>query len=184
MNIKKGMALAASVALLSFIFGREVLFVNEQPRIVVPVVVLHAPIPDTYSLSAQEQTCMADMAYHEARGEGVKGIAAVIHVTLNRKDSNKFPKNICQVVYQRIRGKCQYSWVCEKKNRSIAFRRTKEYQEIILLTQTIASVPNRIRIDPTHGSLYYKRADVASRFFRTKLIPKVAIGSHRFYVET
>ena len=60
---------------------------------------------------------------------------------------------------------------------------TKEYKEIELLAATVSSVPNRISIDPTHGSMYYKRMDVPSKFFREKLIPKVAIGEHRFYVE-
>lgn len=183
MTLKKGLTLFITAAVTSFVFGREVLFVNESPKEIVPVIVIQAKAVQP-KLSKRELTCMADMAYHEARGEGVKGIAAVIHVTLNRKDSGKFPSDICGVVYQKIKGKCQYAWVCEKpKKRSYAYRTTKQYKEIELLAATVSSVPDRSAIDPTRGSLYYKRTDVPSKFFRERLIPQMAIGSHRFYVE-
>jgi spore germination cell wall hydrolase CwlJ-like protein len=44
--------------------------------------------------------------YHEARGEGEKGMQMVGEVTLNRVDHPAFPDNICDVVYQRG----QFSW--------------------------------------------------------------------------
>lgn len=183
MTNKKGLTLALSAMVVSFVFGNQVLFKREMPSKIVPVIVLKENAVQP-TLSKQELVCMTDMAYHEARGEGVKGIAAVIHVTLNRKDSGKFPNNVCGVVYQKINGRCQYSWVCEQpRKKSYAYRNTRQYKEIELLAATVSSVPNRDAIDPTRGSLYYKRTDVYSRFFREKLIPNVAIGAHRFYRE-
>lgn len=182
MTIRKGLTLALSAMVVSFVFGNQVLFKKETPNKIVPVIVIKEKQKQP-TLTKRELTCMTDMAYHEARGEGVKGIAAVIHVTLNRKDSGKFPDDVCGVVYQKFNGKCQYAWVCERKDNSISFRSTKSYREIELLAATVSSVPNREFIDPTHGSLYYKRIDTPSKFFREKLVPKVAIGEHRFYVE-
>lgn len=53
-----------------------------------------------------EFDCLTRNIYYEAAGEPYKGKLAVALVTLNRADSPKFPKKICDVVYQ----KHQFSW--------------------------------------------------------------------------
>ena len=58
--------------------------------------------------------CLADNAYHEARGEGPAGMQAVIEVTLNRVQSGKYKPYICSVVYQNK----QFSWTNKPKNAS------------------------------------------------------------------
>ncbi|MFV2058564.1 MAG: cell wall hydrolase [Thiohalomonadales bacterium] len=45
--------------------------------------------------------CLAMNVYHEARGEPISGKRAVAEVTMNRAAANKFPNDICEVVYQR-----------------------------------------------------------------------------------
>ena len=68
--------------------------------------------------------CLSDNIYHEARGEGTKGMRLVADVTLNRVLSSKYPNSICSVVYQ----KSQFSWT-RKKGKSIsepsAYRKAK-----------------------------------------------------------
>jgi spore germination cell wall hydrolase CwlJ-like protein len=61
-------------------------------------------------------TCLAKNVYFEARGEPLAGQYAVAEVTMNRKASRRFPRTICEVVYQQnwdpIRGRYvgAFSW--------------------------------------------------------------------------
>ena len=57
--------------------------------------------------------CLASALYFEARGEGVKGQAAVAEVILNRVDSTQFPRTICGVVNQSNSRGCQFSYTCD-----------------------------------------------------------------------
>src|SRR5262249_54575170 len=65
--------------------------------------------------SAREQQCLAAAIYFEARGESVKGQAAVAQVVLNRVRNPAYPKSICGVVYQnqKWRNRCQFSFACD-----------------------------------------------------------------------
>ena len=56
--------------------------------------------------------CLAQNIYFEAGIESVAGKAAVARVTINRKASKKFPKTICDVVWQRK----QFSWTHDGKS--------------------------------------------------------------------
>lgn len=56
------------------------------------------------SMRAAELTnteCLALAMYHEARGEGDRGMIAVAFVIYNRVQSGKYPNDFCQVVLQR-----------------------------------------------------------------------------------
>src|SRR2546428_6321911 len=49
----------------------------------------------------QNLTCLAKNVYFEARGEPLAGQYAVAEVTMNRKASRRFPRTVCEVVYQK-----------------------------------------------------------------------------------
>lgn len=53
-----------------------------------------------YDVPRPEINCIATAVYHEARGEPIKGQAAVANVILNRVESSRFPDTACEVVYQ------------------------------------------------------------------------------------
>lgn len=77
------------------------------------------PLPPG-AFSKQEQRCLAAAVYFEARGESVKGQAAVAQVVLNRVRNPAYPDTICGVVYQndKWRNGCQFSFACDGvKNR-------------------------------------------------------------------
>lgn len=189
MTYKKGVAVALTAMVVSFYFSKTYVFKIDPPKeqvqkqIVInqPEIISNKPLVKVIRISEKDLTCLSDMAYHEARGEGRKGIAAVIHVTLNRKDHPDFPKRVCGVVYQKVNGSCQYAWVCDNSKQNVAFRRSKEYQHIKNIAKTIATNPDRVRFDPTRGSIYYKRIDEPSSFFKRRLIAKATIGQHKFY---
>ncbi|OHV85533.1 ATP-binding protein [Ensifer sp. LCM 4579] len=65
--------------------------------------------------SKEEQTCLAEGIYFEARSEPLKGQAAVAQVILNRVRNPTYPKSICGVVYQNKnwRNRCQFSFACD-----------------------------------------------------------------------
>jgi spore germination cell wall hydrolase CwlJ-like protein len=50
---------------------------------------------------ARSLDCLARNVYYEARGEPSAGQYAVAEVTMNRKASPRYPKTVCEVVYQK-----------------------------------------------------------------------------------
>ena len=98
-----------------------------------------------------EATCLAENVYHEARNQPLAGQMAVISVTINRVNDDRFPNSICEVVKQGphrpswkgtgemipIRHKCQFSWYCDGKSDKIYDEET--YDNIYLLTEGIVS---------------------------------------------
>ncbi|PTM98415.1 spore germination cell wall hydrolase CwlJ-like protein [Mycoplana dimorpha] len=65
--------------------------------------------------SAAEQKCLTAGIYFEARGEPLKGQAAVAQVILNRVRNPAYPNTVCGVVYQgeKLRTGCQFSFTCD-----------------------------------------------------------------------
>ena len=70
--------------------------------------------------SKAEQTCLANGIYFEARGESVRGQAAVAQVMLNRVRNPAYPNSICGVVYQNDKwcNRCQFSFACDGSQES------------------------------------------------------------------
>jgi len=73
------------------------------------------PLPLS-SFSDREQHCLTAGIYFEARGEPVRGQAAVAQVIRNRVKNPAYPDTICGVVYQNKewRNRCQFSFACDK----------------------------------------------------------------------
>lgn len=57
--------------------------------------------------------CLTQAIYYEARNESEEGQAAVAEVVLNRASSGRYPRDICQVVYQRNSRTCQFTFTCD-----------------------------------------------------------------------
>ena len=73
------------------------------------------PLPASV-FSEGEQRCLANAIYFEARGESVRGQAAVAQVVLNRVRNPAYPDTICSVVYQNNGwfNRCQFSFACDR----------------------------------------------------------------------
>lgn len=158
---------------------------NRSPSKKIPVLFIQTNQPHTImqKISKEGISCVADMAYKEAVGEPLEGRMAVIHVAFNRMENQNFPSRACEVIYQRNGKVCQYSWACEPPARRRIARESKEYKELVLLVKTIASVSNRHLIDPTKGSLYFKKEGFYSAWFSENLRRVKTIGGHEFFVE-
>jgi len=71
-------------------------------------------------------SCLSEAAYHEARGDGISGMQAVMMVIINRtKYPHIFSKSICGVVHQ----KGQFSYL-QKKHRKYDSKLKKEVDKL------------------------------------------------------
>ena len=124
----------------------------------------------TPQFSADDVNCLAEALYHEARGEGQKGQAAVAEVILNRVDSRAFPPTVCGVVNQPS----QFSYTIGGRK---SIRNKGAYMRARNIAEAALSGAPRVL---TGGATYFHTPAVrpawSSRFQRT-----VQIGRHIFY---
>jgi len=129
--------------------------------------------------------CLANNIYFEARSEPIKGQIAVAFVTLNRVSSEFFPKTICDVVKQKTKNVCQFSWYCEVRPKRqytkhiLTGEGSLQYNDIVDLATFVYANYDKLH-DPTYGSLFY-HADYVSPGWRKRLDRVATIGAHIFY---
>lgn len=132
--------------------------------------------PDVFS--GREQQCLAAGIYFEARGEPVKGQAAVAQVILNRVRNPAYPGSICGVVYQneKWRNRCQFSFACDGiRDRVKSPAHFKTAQEVAM-----AVTAGKIWLSEVGSSTHYHATYVRPRWARAmKRMNK--IGQHIFY---
>ena len=135
------------------------------------------PLPASV-YSAKEQRCLAVGIYFEARGESVKGQAAVAQVILNRVKNPTYPNSICGVVYQNDhwRNRCQFSFACDgrkdKITESAHFRKAGEVARAV--------TDGTIWL-PEVGSSTHYYADHVSPGWARSMKKMKKIGRHIFY---
>lgn len=127
-----------------------------------------------YLANNRELKCLADNIYFEAGNQSKTGKLAVAAVTINRVKSPKFPKSICSVVYQKTRGTCQFSWVCEGKKR---IRSQQQYAESKRVAEKV------LLSGANHGifgsNVLFYHADYVNPRWNLRRVTK--IGDHIFY---
>ena len=137
--------------------------------------------PDYMTASEVEKSldCLAMNVYREAGNEPFEGKVAVAQVTLNRVNSNKFPKDVCAVVYQKTRFTerviCQFSWYCDSKHRNRPVN-DEAYEESYRVAKMVFL--EDFRLESIKTALYY-HADYVNPNWKLKRIAK--IGTHIFY---
>ena len=75
-----------------------------------------AAVDDFPAVTSDDQYCMAEAMYFEARGEGWRGMVAVGAVIENRVDDRRYPSTVCEVVHQgaeRNDRLCAFSYYCD-----------------------------------------------------------------------
>ena len=137
--------------------------------------------PDYMTAAEVEKSldCLAMNVYREAGHEPFEGKVAVAQVTLNRVNSNKFPKDVCAVVYQKTRFTerviCQFSWYCDSKHRNRPVN-DEAYEESYRVAKMVFL--EDFRLESIKDALYY-HADYVDPNWKLKRITK--IGTHIFY---
>ena len=122
--------------------------------------------------------CLADNIYYEAGHEPEAGKQAVALVTMNRTQDERYPSNICEVVKQKTKGTCQFSWFCLKNK---VHRDNDAYKQSMKVALFVYANYDKIR-DITQGALFY-HADYVNPKWRG-LVKTTKIGRHIFYKET
>lgn len=166
---------AATVGTGAVYFSRGVNFVPDQE--------LETELPanlaswnDPEFLSTGER-CMAQAIYFEARGEPFEGQLAVAQVVLNRVRDERYPNEICAVVFENEtwRHRCQFSFACDGRS-----DRPRDFSAWVSAIKTARMVGTGHLRDVTYASTHYHaeyvEPDWAARFHRT-----VKIGRHLFY---
>jgi len=135
------------------------------------------PLPASV-FSATEQKCLAEGIYFEARGESVKGQAAVAQVILNRVRNPAYPNSVCGVVYQNKswRNRCQFSFACDGTRHRVASREHYRVAEEVALAVTAG----KIFLPEVASSTHYHATYVKPGWSRAMDKMK-KIGLHIFY---
>jgi len=137
---------------------------------------LNIEYSDLTPVAKREIDCLADNIYYEAGFESEAGQVAVALVTLNRVNDPRYPKHVCEVVKQKARSTCQFSWVCLHINH---VRNNAVYENARKIALHVYSNYDNL-VDITKGSLYYHADYVNPKW---KLQKTVVIGRHIFYKE-
>lgn len=138
---------------------------------------LQNPLPASV-FSKAEQTCLANGIYFEARGESVRGQAAVAQVILNRVRNPAYPGSICGVVYQNDGwfNRCQFSFACDGiKDRVTSPSHYKTAQDVAM-----AVTAGKIFI-PEVGSSTHYYANYVNPGWARGMKKMTKIGLHIFY---
>jgi spore germination cell wall hydrolase CwlJ-like protein len=130
------------------------------------------------SKNKKDITCLAENIYYESRNQSYLGRFAVAHVTLNRSKNQN--SSTCKVVYKRSGNGCQFSWVCQLKNKHRNYAEKIAWKESLAIAY--ASINNMIE-DPTHGATYYYNPKKAHPSWAKKFQEVAFIGDHRFLKE-
>ena len=135
------------------------------------------PLPASV-FSKKEQACLANGIYFEARGESVRGQAAVAQVILNRVRNPAYPNSICGVVYQNDNwlNRCQFSFACDGRKKRIESPANYKVAQDVAMAVTAG----KIFIPEVGSSTHYYANYVHPGWART-MQKMTKIGLHIFY---
>ncbi|WP_339107890.1 cell wall hydrolase [Thioclava sp. GXIMD4216] len=119
--------------------------------------------------------CLAQVIYHEARGESLAGQQAVAEVVLNRVDDPAFPNTVCGVVHQGGKRSCQFSWTCDGKTDAIANRAS--YARVAKVARAMMDGAPR---SLTQGATYFHTPAVRPSWSK-RFVKTTRVGAHIFY---
>ncbi|MER9441806.1 cell wall hydrolase [Mesorhizobium sp. M0045] len=138
---------------------------------------MQTPLPASV-FSKPEQACLANGIYFEARGESVRGQAAVAQVILNRVRNPAYPNSICGVVYQNDNwfNRCQFSFACDGRKKRIDNPAAYKTAQDVAMAVTAG----KIFIPEVGSSTHYYANYVHPGWART-MQKMTRIGLHIFY---
>ena len=145
--------------------------ISEQ-RVVDYSVVEQAPL---YELSDDEMEVLLRIVEAEAGSEDEDGRLLVANVVLNRVESDRFPDNVTDVVFQQSGGVTQFSPVASGR-----------YYKVNVSEETVSAVGRALMgEDISQGALFFASRKYAGnekmRWFEEKLTFLFAHGGHEFY---
>lgn len=133
----------------------------------------------------EDQRCLAEAMYFEARDQGWRGMMAVGVVVQNRVAHRKYPDTICAVVRQGrywngnpVRDKCQFSYYCDGKHERPAepgpWTTAQEIAQLLLIS--------RIEIEGLEDATHYHATWVTPHWSKV-FERRYRLGDHIFYAQ-
>ena len=133
----------------------------------------------TAEVRNKQLECLARNIYYEAGNQPFEGKVAVAQVTINRAESGQFPKDICQVVYQKNvvyeKVLCQFSWYCETATMTRP-RNTAMFKESEMVARQV--LLEGFRLPSLQKALYFHATHINPKWNREKV---AVIAGHVFY---
>jgi spore germination cell wall hydrolase CwlJ-like protein len=133
----------------------------------------------TAEVRNKQLECLARNIYYEAGNQPFEGKVAVAQVTINRSESGQFPKDICQVVYQKNivyeKVLCQFSWYCETATMTKP-KNTAVFKESELVARQV--LLEGFRLPGLKNALYFHATHINPKWNREKV---ATIAGHVFY---
>lgn len=128
--------------------------------------------------SGKQQKCLAEAVYFEARGESLRGQAAIAQIVLNRVRNPAYPDTICNVVYQNtnLYNRCQFSFACDGKKHRVSEPVPWRTAQDVAKAVTAGQIWLEDIGSSTHYHAVYVRPHWAGLMDRMQ-----KIGSHVFY---
>jgi spore germination cell wall hydrolase CwlJ-like protein len=124
--------------------------------------------------------CMAKNIYHESAKEKYEGKLAVAQVTMNRVNDPDFPKDVCDVVYQKTKYNqkttCQFSWTCIK---GLKVNDVYAWEESVLIARRALTETVLHDTIAKTRALYYHANYVNPGWNKKYVVSR--IGNHIFY---
>lgn len=134
-----------------------------------------------------ELECMSNAIYHEARGESYEGQLAVANVIVNRVRSEKYSYTICEVVGQKHKETCQFSYFCSEQqdiNEPMAYIQSLEVAAAVMKSLSDGTSISDLSSKRTEclgdETMWYHTKYVKPRWSR-KLKKTCVIDNHIFY---
>ena len=153
---------------------------NELFAVLLMLPLCVAAVDDFPAVTSDEQYCMAEAMYFEARSDGWRGMVAVGVVIKNRVDDPRYPDTVCGVVRQGAeRGDrlCQFSYFCDGKPETIGNREL--WQQAQLMTDAVLS-SDGISVNGVSDATHYHAMRVTPWWAET-LERRGCVGDHIFY---
>ena len=133
----------------------------------------------TAEVRNKQLECLARNIYYEAGNQPFEGKVAVAQVTINRSESGQFPKDICQVVYQKNvvyeKVLCQFSWYCETATMTKP-RNTAMFKESEMVARQV--LLEGFRLPSLQKALYFHATHINPKWNRERV---AVIAGHVFY---
>ncbi len=126
---------------------------------------------------AEEVNCLAEAVYYEARSEGTTGQMAVAEVVMNRVRDPRFPKTVCDVVYQghyRDTG-CQFTFTCDGSLRHAPYGEAWDRAKAVALNVALG-----LSKPITNKATHY-HTDYVNPYWKAGMVETKVIGTHIFY---
>ncbi len=124
-----------------------------------------------------ELNCLAEAVYYEARSEDARGQLAVAEVVMNRVADSRFPKTICDVVFQgqyRQTG-CQFTFTCDGS------RRIKPQGPAWDRARAVAMHVQMGLNKPITNKATHYHTDYVNPYWSAGMIATKTVGTHIFY---